>query len=83
GYRKPLAEKKIFQSMSRKGNCLDNSPMESFFGLLKQEIYYGVIYTSFKRLKRAIKEWINYYNHHRIKTRLGCSPVQYRKRMTA
>ncbi|WP_422851600.1 IS3 family transposase [Enterococcus ureilyticus] len=42
-----------------------------------------MIYTSFKRLKRAIKEWINYYNHHRIKTRLGCSPVQYRKRMTA
>ncbi|CCO11165.1 putative uncharacterized protein [Carnobacterium maltaromaticum LMA28] len=55
-YRKPLADKKIFQSMSRKRNCLDNSPMENFFGLLKQEMYHGVIYTSFEGLKRAINE---------------------------
>ncbi|OEH80942.1 integrase [Enterococcus rivorum] len=82
GYRKPLVAKKIFQSISRKGNCLDNSPMENFFGLLKQEVYYGVIYTSFEGLKQAINEWIYYYNHQRIKTKLGCSPVQYRERTT-
>ncbi|MFC3632464.1 IS3 family transposase [Enterococcus rivorum] len=82
-YRKPLADKKIFQSMSRKGNCLDNSPMENFFGLLKQEMYYGVVYTNFEGLKQAINKWIYYYNHQRIKTKLRCSPVQYRERITA
>ncbi|MGK0605778.1 transposase, partial [Enterococcus gilvus] len=82
-YRKPLSNKNIFQSMSRKGNCLDNSLIENFFGLLKQEMYHGVEYTSFEHLKQAIEDWIDYYNHRRIKTRLGCSPVQYRERMTA
>ncbi|MEE9759874.1 IS3 family transposase, partial [Listeria seeligeri] len=60
-----------------------NSPMENFFGLLKQEMYYGVIYASFKQLKQAIEDWIHYYNRHRIKTKLGCSPIQYREQMTA
>jgi len=40
--------------MSRRGNCLDNSPMENFFGLMKQEMYYGVIYESFEELKQAV-----------------------------
>lgn len=82
-YKKQLADNRIFQSMSRKGNCLDNSLMENFFGLLKQEMYYDVTYTSFESLKSSIDDWIHYYNHHRIKTKLGCSPVQYRKQMTA
>ncbi|WP_348524512.1 IS3 family transposase [Listeria seeligeri] len=82
-YKKQLTKQNIFQSMSRKGNCFDNSPMENFFGLLKQEMYYGVIYASFKQLKQAIEDWIHYYNHHRIKTKLGCSPIQYREQMTA
>ena len=47
-YTKRLKEERIFQSMSRKGNCLDNSVMENFFGLLKQEIYYGRIYHSYE-----------------------------------
>ncbi|WP_434967969.1 IS3 family transposase [Listeria ilorinensis] len=42
-----------------------------------------MIYTSFKQLKQAIEDWIYYYNHHRIKTKLGCRPIQYRKRITA
>lgn len=50
-YAHRLKEEKIFQSMSRKGNCLDNSVMENFFGLLKQEIYYGVVYYSYEELK--------------------------------
>ena len=48
-----LKEERIFQSMSRKGNCLDNSVMENFFGLLKQEIYYGVTYYSYGFGKNA------------------------------
>lgn len=50
-YCEELKENKIFQSMSRKGNCLDNSPMENFFGILKQEMYYGKTYSSFEELK--------------------------------
>jgi putative transposase len=65
--------------MSRKGNCIDNSPMENFFGLLKQEIYYGVKYETCEQLKTAIHHYIHYYNHKRIKQKLaGMSPVQYR-----
>ena len=67
-------------SMSRKGNCLDNSPMENFFGLLKQEMFYGESFKSYKELEEAIHEYINYYNKHRIKTKLkGMSPEQFRK----
>ncbi|WP_237563792.1 IS3 family transposase [Halalkalibacter okhensis] len=76
---KKLKENKVFQSMSRKGNCLDNSPMESFFGILKQEMYYGEPKCSFEDLKKKIEEHIFYYNNKRIKKKLaGMSPVQYR-----
>lgn len=78
-YSRKLKKNKIFQSMSRKGNCLDNSPMENFFSLLKQEMYYGEIFTSFDELKMAIENYIEYYNIKRIKTKLGCSPVMYRE----
>ena len=54
-YSHRLKEERIFQSMSRKGNCLDNSVMENFFGLLKQEIYYGVVYYSYEELKSEIE----------------------------
>ena len=78
-YSHRLKEEKIFQSMSRKGNCHDNSVMENFFGLLKQEIYYGVVYYSYEELKSEIEGYIKYYNEHRIKEKLGWkSPVQYR-----
>lgn len=66
--------------MSRKGNCLDNSPMENFFGILKQEIYYGNTFRSFNELKNTIEDYIKYYNEDRIKAKLGyLSPVEYRK----
>lgn len=80
-YTSKLKEEGIFQSMSRKGNCHDNSVMENFFGLLKQEIYYGKTYYSYGELKQAIEDYIKYYNEKRIKERLGwLSPVQYRCR---
>ncbi|OTO45453.1 transposase [Enterococcus faecium] len=79
-YRNKLKEYKIFQSMSRKGNCLDNSLMENFFGLLKQEIFYGKTYNCFEELKSAIDSYIYYYNNERIKQKLNWqSPVQFRK----
>ena len=78
-YSRKLKEERIFQSMSRKGNCLDNSLMENFFGVLKQEIYYGVVYYSYEELKSEIVKYIRYYNEKRIKEKLGWkSPVQYR-----
>lgn len=78
-YSNRLKEEKIFQSMSRKGNCYDNAMMENFFGLLKQEIYYGTVYYNFEELKLAIENYIKYYNEYRIKEKLGwMSPVQYR-----
>ncbi|QCI85548.1 IS3 family transposase [Vagococcus zengguangii] len=83
-YSKCLKDNKIFQSMSRKGNCLDNSLMENFFGLLKQEMYYGKVFHSFEELKEAIEKWIHYYNHKRIKVKLdGLSPVAYRLKLAA
>lgn len=79
-FRRRLKENKIFQSMSRKGNCIDNSPMENFFGILKQEMYYGKTYESFDELKQAVDRYIYYYNHKRIKAKLtGMSPVEFRK----
>lgn len=78
-YVKKLKDNNIFQSMSRKGNCLDNSPIENFFGIMKQEMYYGRIYHSFEELKQAITNYIYYYNNERIKAKLtGMSPVEYR-----
>ena len=78
-YAYELKENKIFQSMSRKGNCYDNSVMENFFGVLKQEMYYGNTYYSFEELKETIEKYIVYYNEKRIKEKLGwMSPVEYR-----
>lgn len=83
-YSHRLNEESIFQSMSRKGNCHDNSVMENFFGLLKQEIYYGVVYYSYEALKSEIERYITYYNEQRIKEKLGwMSPVQYRLSLLA
>jgi transposase InsO family protein len=77
---KRLEDRNITQSMSRRGNCIDNSPMENFFGILKQEMYYGEEYKSVKELKESIEEYINWYNNERIKEKLnGMSPVQYRQ----
>lgn len=83
-YSKRLKEERIYQSMSRKVNCLDNSVMENFFGILKQEIYYGTTYNNYMELKLAIEKYIKYYNEERIKEKLGwLSPKQYRiKHMT-
>ena len=78
-YQHLLKEKGIIQSMSRKGNCLDNAIIENFFGTLKSELFYIQKFASLKELKREIKKYINYYNNERIKSNLNkMSPIQYR-----
>ena len=66
------------QSMSRRGRCLDNGPMEGFWGLLKREMYYGRRYTSREDLVTAIESYIGYYNTGRIQRKLHLmTPVEY------
>ena len=78
-YQTILKDKGIIQSMSRKGNCLDNAIIENFFGILKSELFYLKQYKSITQLKQEIKEYIIYYNNDRIKQNLkGMSPIQYR-----
>lgn len=78
-YQNLLKEKGITQSMSRKGNCLDNAIIENFFGTLKTEMFYTKKFKTITELKQEIKEYINYYNNDRIRLNLnGKSPVQYR-----
>ena len=83
-YSRTLKENRIYQSMSRKGNCYDNSVMENFFGIMKQEMYYGCVYYSYEELKEAIEKYIDYYNNLRIKQKLSwMSPVEYRLNQVA
>jgi transposase InsO family protein len=78
-YRRLLAERQLTQSMSRKGNCLDNAAMESFFGTLKSEFFYLTRIDTIEQLQQGLDQYIHYYNHHRIKLKLkGLSPVEYR-----
>ncbi|OOR99365.1 transposase [[Haemophilus] felis] len=79
GYQAILKANGIQQSMSRKGNCLDNAAMESFFGRLKTECFHGKSFNSINELEQAIKDYVRYYNEERIQLKLkGLSPVQYR-----
>ena len=78
-YRQRLKDTGLEQSMSRKGNCLDNAAMESFFGTLKAEYFYREHVKTIDQLRAGIDEYIRYYNHERIKMKLGgLSPVAYR-----
>lgn len=78
-YQKMLKDNGIVQSMSRKGNCLDNAMMENFFGLMKNELLYLRQWDCIKQFKEELKKYIDYYNNDRIKLRLnGKSPVKYR-----
>ena len=78
-YQRLLAEHNIIQSMSRKGNCMDNGAMENFFGRLKVEMFYGEKFESVNAFIDELKKYIYYYNNERISLKLkGMSPVQYR-----
>ncbi len=83
-YRKMLELCGVTQSMSRKGNCLDNAVIESFFGTLKSEYFRLVTPEGIDELEEGVHDYIHYYNHERIKLRLqGLSPVRYRLRNAA
>jgi putative transposase len=78
-YQHLLKKKGITQSMSRKGNCLDNAIIENFFGILKSELFYTKKFKSIDELKKEIKKYISYYNNERIKSNLNkMSPIKYR-----
>jgi len=78
-YQRLLTEHKITQSMSRKGNCMDNGAMEIFFGRLKVEMFYGEKFESVTSFIEQLKQYIYYYNNERISLKLkGMSPVQFR-----
>jgi transposase InsO family protein len=78
-WRKILKQNRARQSMSRKGNCLDNARMENFFGILKQEMYYGESFANYEELETAIKDYIYYYNHQRRSQKLnGMTPEEFR-----
>ncbi len=78
-YQKMLKDKGIRQSMSRKGNCYDNSVIENFFGILKSEFYHNQKFLSVECFSNELSDYIDYYNNRRIKVKLnGLSPVQFR-----
>ena len=79
-YRKLLNDNGIIQSMSRKGNCLDNAVMENFFGILKSELLYLKEFDSIEQFKQELIEYLDYYNNCRIKAKLkGLPPAVHRK----
>lgn len=78
-FQQALRLRGLEQSMSRKGNCLDNALMESFFGVLKTEFFHRKTFISVESFVQELREYIRYYNYDRIKLKLkGLSPVQYR-----
>ena len=78
-YQRMLREKGIRQSMSRKGNCLDNAVIENFFGLLKSELLYLQEFQSMEHFKLELIEYLDYYNNRRIKAKLkGLPPALHR-----
>ncbi len=79
-YQRMLREKGIRQSMSRKGNCLDNAVIENFFGLLKSELLYLQEFQSMEHFKQELIEYLDYYNNRRIKAKLkGLPPAIHRQ----
>lgn len=69
----------MIQSMSRVGRCIDNGPMESFWGTLKCEKYYLHTYHTFEELKSDIEAYIHFYNNERLQAKLnGLSPMEFR-----
>ena len=79
-YQQMLREKGVRQSMSRKGNCLDNAVIENFFGLLKSELLYLQEFRSMEHFKLELIEYLDYYNNRRIKAKLkGLPPAIHRQ----
>ena len=79
-FHKKLVDAGMTQSMSRVSRCIDNGPMEAFWGMLKSEMYYLKKFNSYEELEAAVHEYIEYYNDHRYQRRLsGMTPLEYRQ----
>lgn len=79
-FKKKLDEAGMTQSMSRVSRCIDNGPMEAFWGMLKSEMYYLKEFNTYKELKQAVSDYIDYYNTSRYQKRLNCmTPLEYRE----
>lgn len=82
-FKKKLDDSGMIQSMSRVSRCIDNGPMEAFWGMLKSEMYYLKKFNSFEELEAAVIDYIDYYNNHRYQKRLECmTPLEYRQHLT-
>ena len=78
-FKLKLDEAGMVQSMSRVGKCIDNGPMEAFWGTLKSEMFYGIKFDSLDDLQSKIEEYIYYYNNERLQSKLkGMTPIEYR-----
>lgn len=78
-YQRMLRAKGVRQSMSRKGNCLDNAVIENFFGLLKSELLYLQEFDSLVQFRTELEDYLDYYNNRRIKLKLnGLTPAKHR-----
>ncbi len=79
-FQKKLADAQMAQSMSRVSRCIDNGPMEAFWGMMKSEMYYLKKFSSYDELEAAVTEYMDYYNHNRYQKRLNCmTPIEYRR----
>lgn len=78
-FKRLIKEQNMTHSMSRPGKCIDNGPIEGFWGILKSEKYYLNDYSTYESLDHDINEFIYFYNHKRLQKRLSeLSPIEYR-----
>ena len=77
-FRQRMEKYQMTQSMSRVGKCIDNAPIEGFWGMLKREVYYGRTFNNREELVRTIKDYIRYYNNGRIQRKLNrLTPMEF------
>lgn len=78
-FKRKIDEAEMQQSISRVGKCIDNGPIEGFFGILKTEMFYGKSFNSMEDLIARVKKYIKFYNENRYQKRLKClAPIEYR-----
>ena len=83
-FKTKLDKQEMVQSMSRVGRCIDNGPMEAFWGILKSEMYYINHFDTYEELVSAVEQFIHYYNHRRRQHKLNClPPATYRSLLEA
>ena len=83
-FKNKLQQAHMIQSMSRVGKCIDNGPMEGFWGIVKSEMYYLDKFNTYEELKASIEKYIEYYNNGRYQEKLDCmSPMEYHNQLAA